>query len=159
MEGPASMSRKRTMMNVVVRFLHFFIHSIETDYSFYPTDRPRALCQRTSMICRTAPERSSPSLEGCGIDNLPHQAINHTHQPFRMPTVAGPPAMITSQQLQCLPATTTTHTPNAVVVNDDEGSTTEQTTKQGGITAVVEPTDKVGVGYNNEDGQEERETA
>ena len=76
-----------------------------------------------------------------------------------MPTVAGPPAMITSQQLQCLPATTTTHTPNAVVVNDDEGSTTEQTTKQGGITAVVEPTDEVGVGYNNEDGQEERETA
>ena len=29
----------------------------------------------------------------------------------------------------------------------------------GGITAVVEPTDEVGVGYNDEDGQEERETA
>ena len=42
-------------------------------------------------------------------------------------TIAGlpkPPTTITSQQLQYHPATMTTHTPNAVEVNDDEDSTT-----------------------------------
>ena len=80
MEGPASTSRKRTTMNVVVHFPHFFVHSIETDahppniskhepypYSFYPTDCPRALCQHTLTIRRIAPERSSPLLRDVGL--------------------------------------------------------------------------------------------
>ena len=108
MGGPASASRKRTTMNVVVRFLHFFVHSIELTvpppnaskheprhlswfvlaipYSSHPTDHPRSLRRRTSTTHWTAPEPSSPPL---------------------------------SRDVG-----STTRTPNGIVVNDDEGITT-----------------------------------
>ena len=70
--GPYSASRKRTMMNVVVRFLHFFVHSIQlTTFpqqappqgtTMTTTDHHAGLANATTT--RPNDKRWSPTTEG-----------------------------------------------------------------------------------------------
>ena len=112
--GSASKSTKWTMMNIMVCFLHFFIHSIETEAC--PPNASKHEPRHLSWLVFQYPTHSIPqntpspyagvhqqhvgphpndlplpSLEGCGINNPLHQSINYTHQQLRMPTIAAHP--------------------------------------------------------------------